>query len=94
MSKRVWTSSLILLALVSAAYAAARHSGPPLLDQHSRPGIAVPSDMVVVTDSGKLFHRPECTYIPAGARKVMSASDAVAQGYTPCTHCYKDLLPR
>lgn len=94
MSKRVWAATLITLALIGACYAALSRPSPDLRSQHSLPAVIVPSAMVVVTDRGKLFHRPECKYIHNGERKTMSAADAVAQGYTPCTRCYRDALGR
>ena len=97
MSKRVWSVSLITLVLICAGYATLQlrsESLPNLRSQHSQPAVKIPSAMVVVIDSGRVFHRPECTYIRKGERVTMTAEAAIAQGYTPCARCYRDVLPQ
>lgn len=36
-----------------------------------------------------VYHRPDCSYLPASQNRVTlnSCGDAQAQGYTPCGHC-------
>jgi methylphosphotriester-DNA--protein-cysteine methyltransferase len=45
--------------------------------------------MVAVTRTGKLYHKPECTYIH-GPAELESGIQAQAEGYTPCTRCLKE----
>jgi hypothetical protein len=45
--------------------------------------------MVAVTKDGKLYHKPDCTYIH-GTAQLESGAQAQADGYTPCTRCLKE----
>ncbi|MGI6030385.1 MAG: ComEC/Rec2 family competence protein [Eubacteriales bacterium] len=42
---------------------------------------------VVVTPSGKKYHRPDCGLIRKSQTTSMSKDEAVAQGYAPCQSC-------
>jgi hypothetical protein len=61
----------------------------PLRSAHSEPARVVPSQPVIVTAAGKVFHREGCTFIH-GPAVTESGEKAVTDGYTPCTRC----LPR
>ena len=90
MAGRTWIATLLLvLAAVCALFSA--RGDVVLRSQHSRPAIHLPEQMVVVTEQGKIFHRPGCKYIH-GTPKTESAAQAAADGYTPCTRCLPELM--
>ena len=69
-------------------FATAEQGGPVPRSEHSRPAFATPPAVVAVTPDGKLYHRPDCTYIH-GPAHLESGGEALANGYTPCTRCLK-----
>lgn len=54
----------------------------------------IPPDLqVVVSEKGKLFHLAACPFIlNRSTARTMTASTAIAQGFTPCTRCMSDYL--
>jgi hypothetical protein len=60
MSRNTWTLTTIVAALLIAVWFGAAGAGFPqtLRSAHSEPAKAMPPMMVVVTDEGKLYHRP------------------------------------
>jgi hypothetical protein len=71
-------------------FAAAADRQPAILrSEHSRPARMPPPAMVAVTTEGKLYHKPDCTYIH-GPSQLESGAQAQADGYTPCTRCLKE----
>jgi anti-sigma factor RsiW len=57
----------------------------------AQPAYRVSSDPVFVTAAGKLFHRAGCPFMH-GPEKLLSAADALTEGYAPCIRCMKDAL--
>ncbi len=57
-----------------------------LRTEHARHAATMPTGPLVVTPSGKLFHRPTCKYIHGRATPI-TPEQAVAAGYMPCTRC-------
>jgi hypothetical protein len=80
-------SAIVVTALGVGWLAAAAAGYPPTLrSAHSQPAKTTPPAMVAVTGEGKLYHKPDCAYIH-GPLKMQSGAQAIADGYTPCTHC-------
>ena len=90
MTKRtLLLSALTAIVLTAGWLAATAATHPhPLRSQHSEAVATTPSEMVAVTEEGKLYHRPDCRYIH-GPLRMESGEQAVAEGYTPCTRCMK-----
>jgi hypothetical protein len=67
---------------------------PKQRSQQARPGIGVPAEMmVVVAEDGKTFHVAGCRFIHDKARqRIISASQALREGYTPCVRCMRKYL--
>jgi hypothetical protein len=68
---------------------------PPIRSKHARRAIKpVPPDLqVIVSRKGKLFHLAACKYIlNRHTCRTILASDAIQQGFTPCTRCLKEYL--
>jgi hypothetical protein len=93
-----WLVPVAALALIAGALRLANsvtHS-PPLKVQHAQPGHDIPPDMVVVvsTDSdSKLFHAAGCPFIHDKDKvRILTAKDAIQQGYTPCLRCMRKYL--
>jgi hypothetical protein len=90
MTKRVLSLTAVILVLMVGGWLAAAASGRPeiLRSRHSDPTIAAPPALVAVTAAGKLYHRPECSFIH-GPIRTESIEQAVGEGYVPCTRCLK-----
>ena len=85
-------SALTAIVLTAGWLAATAATHPhPLRSQHSEAVATTPSEMVAVTEEGKLYHRPDCRYIH-GPLRMESGEQAVADGYTPCTRCMTEYL--
>ena len=96
MTRRVWIAAVISAALIAAVvgYGYSRRGvTATLLSRHSEPAIHMPNRQVAITAEGKLFHDPSCRYIH-GKPAMMSAQEAVRQGYTPCPRCLGKALQR
>jgi hypothetical protein len=90
MSLRTWVVVIAVLCTVAAA-AMAGGGAIHARSEHSRPAVRVVDKSVIVTDKGKLFHRKGCPYIHGDPRTV-SASEAEAEGFSPCTRCFRDAM--
>jgi hypothetical protein len=93
MSRMVWVTSLATVLIVGAVMALYSAPAPPLRSEHSRPAAHAPERMVAIVEGGKLFHDAACTYLH-GKAKMVSASEAIRLGYTPCLRCMKPALAR
>jgi hypothetical protein len=92
MALRTWVATLIVVAGVVAALAAASYShAVALRSEHAEPAARVPARMVAVTPAGNTFHDPDCPYIH-GPIETMPAAEAVKEGYTPCIRCMREAL--
>jgi hypothetical protein len=92
MTKRVWSYAIAALLLGGAvAIWAARSGVQPLRSQHAQPEVTSMQETVFVSPQGNLFHAANCKDLhhPADA---MSASEAIAKGYAPCTRCMRRAL--
>jgi hypothetical protein len=90
MTVRVLSLTAAAALLIGGVWFAAASLGrsAPLRSRHSDPGTATPPALVAVTEDGKLYHDPHCTFIHGPARTESSAA-AIAEGYTPCVRCLK-----
>jgi hypothetical protein len=96
MTIRVWSASILAIALLMVGYflALARSGGlPNLRSQHSRPAVRMPNTEVAVTAEGKTFHGLDCKFIH-GPRKMMDAQTAAQQGYVPDPRCMHEALAK
>ena len=91
MTTRTWLASVAVAVVLAGAWSASARFDPmpPLRSAHSEPAELIPPVPVLVTVSGKTFHREGCTFIHGPAVRE-AGEQAVANGYTPCTRC----LPR
>jgi hypothetical protein len=89
MTKNVLILTAMTTALLAAGWLAALPIRPDALkSRHSEPATTSPPASVAVTAEGKLYHRPECTFIH-GPAHMEPGTQAVAEGYTPCVRCLK-----
>jgi len=67
---------------------------PEPRSEHAQPGVGIPPDMmVVVSEKGKIFHRPTCTFIHDRTNlRTIAAREAMQEGYVPCVRCMKQYL--
>lgn len=88
MTRRTWLLTIGVAIALAAGWVGAARLGPspPRRSAHSEPASLVPRGPVVVTRSGKTFHRPGCRFIHGPAVE-KSGGQAVASGYTPCVRC-------
>jgi hypothetical protein len=92
MALRTWIATVIVVAGLFAALAAASYSHTVTLrSEHAKPASRVPAQVVAVTPTGNTFHDPNCPYIH-GPIETMPAAKAVRKGYTPCTRCMREAM--
>ncbi len=68
---------------------------PEMRSEHAQPAERhLPADMlVVVSTDGKTFHTSKCTFIhDKETERVLTAREAVRQGYVPCVRCMREYL--
>ena len=92
MAKRVWiwTVAISLLAglvVIWGTSLAATH----LRSRHAQPAQIRVDQTVWVSEGGKLFHQANCKDLHQPA-EAMTASEAIAKGYAPCTRCMRKAL--
>ncbi len=94
-SGRMWLLTAVFFALFAGGVILTARAGrsAALRTEHSRPAEALPAGAVLVSESGKTFHRPGCRYIHGKVRS-MPAPDAAAAGYSPCVRCLKEAVGR
>ena len=92
MSAKMWTGviAVLILIVVGLRVLGDADLSPVLRSNHSMPAAIPPAAPVAITDGGKMFHKPECTYIH-GKAKLVDGKEAVEQGYAPCVRCEKEL---
>ncbi len=92
-----WVVSVAGAGLVAAAmviFSMPRFTAPPLRAPMSEPALHAPApEMVAVSDDGKTFHVPGCTYLH-GPSKLMPVDEAMRKGYNPCIRCEAKLIHR
>jgi len=59
--------------------------------QMSQPARRLPQRLVAVVDGGKTFHVPGCPFMH-GKYRMVTAEEAIREGYTPCNRCMYDTL--
>lgn len=92
-----WILSLSGAGLVAAAmllFSLPRYAMPDMRAPMSEPALRAPAaNLVVVSDDGRTFHVPGCTFIH-GKSKMMPVEEAMKEGYNPCIRCESELLHR
>jgi hypothetical protein len=89
-----WTLSLAGAGLVAATlliFSLPQFAAPGLRAPMSEPALKAAYGMVAITDEGKTFHVPGCTYLH-GKTRMIPVEDALRQGYNPCIRCESELL--
>ena len=92
-----WALSLAGAGLAAAAmllFSLPRFAQPTLRAPMSQPALRAPiANLVVVSDDGKTFHVPGCTYIH-GKSRMIPVEEAMKEGYNPCIRCEAELIRR
>ncbi len=85
-------AAVVTVGAVELASSSSR--GSELRSEHARPGAGIPPEMmVVVSEKGKTFHVPTCTFIHDRTNlRTIAAREAQQQGYVPCVRCMKQYL--
>jgi hypothetical protein len=92
-----WMIAVAAAALVVLSFEVGNSSAfihPQLRSRLAQPGDSIPANlMVVVTEDGKTFHVPGCTFIHDKAKlRTIRAEEALREGYAPCVRCMKKYL--
>jgi hypothetical protein len=91
-----WLVPVAALALITGSLLLTNSltRGHFIRSHHAEPSNNVPPDLVVVvSDGSKLFHVPGCAFIhDKASEKTMTAKEAMAEGYVPCTRCLRQYL--
>jgi hypothetical protein len=96
MALRTWLAVITMVAALAAGYAVGRSPSrgtAKLRSGHSQPSVKVPEGLVAVATGGKTFHDPNCNYIH-GPTEMITAKEAVADGYAPCVRCMRKALEK
>jgi hypothetical protein len=92
-----WAVSLAGAGLAAAAmllFSLPRFQQPAMRAPMSQPALRAPvANLVVVSDDGKTFHVPGCTFIH-GKSRMIPVEEAMKEGYTPCIRCEAGLIHR
>jgi Putative zinc-finger len=95
-----WALAFAALALItgSIAIVGSAASRNHLRDQLAEQGSNIPASMkVIVVEGGKTFHVAGCTFIhqtPTDKERIVTAAEAMREGYTPCVRCMREYLRR
>jgi hypothetical protein len=86
-------AAVVTVGTVGLANSMASRKGEPR-SEHAQSGVGVPPDlMVVVSEKGKIFHVPTCTFIHDRTNlRTVAAREAQTLGYVPCVRCMKQYL--
>jgi hypothetical protein len=93
-SRRAWlvsvggTGALAASALLAAAL---DRFVPQPRAKMSQPARRLPGRLVAIVDRGKTFHVPGCPFMH-GKYHMVTAEEAVREGYTPCRRCMYEAL--
>jgi hypothetical protein len=93
-SRRAWLVSVgVTGALAASAVCAAALDRlvPRPLSEMSQPARRLPERLVAIVDGGKMFHVPGCPFMH-GTYHMVTAEEAIREGYAPCTRCMRDAL--
>ena len=97
--RSLWMLAVAAAALVAGGLALGNTAVFRQTDLRSalaKPPHGVPASlMVAVCDDGKVFHAPGCKYLHKHgdeSPKMMTAADAMRQGYAPCVRCLRQYL--
>lgn len=90
-----WTIAFALAAMLILSFEVGNSPNrPSARSEHARPGEHIPHNLVVVVEnSGKLFHVAGCPFIKTeGGVRSVTAEEALKEGYTPCVRCLRKYL--
>jgi hypothetical protein len=69
---------------------------PELRSEHAQPPHNIPPALIVaLSTEGKVFHVPGCKYLhkhDGESLQMMTAADALEEGYVPCSRCLRQYL--
>jgi len=98
-ARSLWMLAVAATALIAGGLTLGNSSvfrQPDLRSPLAMPPHGVPASlMVAVSDDGRVFHVPGCKYLhkhDAENLRMMSAADALRQGYSPCVRCLRQYL--
>jgi Putative zinc-finger len=100
-ARSLWMLAVAATALIAGGLALG-NSGlfrqPDLRSALAKPPHGVPSSlMVAVCDDGKIFHVPGCRYLHKHDDEnptMMTAAEALREGYAPCVRCLRQYLSK
>lgn len=91
-----WMVAFAMAAMLLAGFEVGNTSAVSrsLRDNLAKQASHIPPDlMVIVTDDGKMFHVAGCTFIHDKSHlRSIPASEAMREGYSPCTRCLRKYL--
>jgi anti-sigma factor RsiW len=92
-----WMVAFATAILLAGSFELGRASANPrqqLRSEHAQTSSAIPAGLVVVvSDEGKTFHLPGCTFIHDKQRlRTLTAGEAEREGYAPCVRCLRKYL--
>lgn len=88
-----WTVAFAFAAMLILSFEVGNRPSS-VRSQHADPGEHIPRNLIVVVeDTGKLFHVAGCPFIKTeGGVRSVTAQEALKEGYTPCVRCLRKYL--
>ncbi len=98
-ARSLWMLAIAATALIAGGLVlgnATAFRNPSVRSLLAKPPRGVPASLLVaVCDDGKVFHVPGCKYLHKHddeSPKMMTAAEALREGYTPCVRCLRQYL--
>ncbi len=98
-SRTFWTLAVAAMALMVGSFSLANSSvfrHPNVRSKLAQPAHEIPPAlMVAVSSEGRVFHVPGCKYLhkrDGESPELMTASNAIKEGYVPCARCLRQYL--
>jgi hypothetical protein len=98
-SRTFWTVAVAAMALMVGSFNLANSSvfrRPDVRSKLAQPAHEIPPAlMVAVSSEGRVFHVPGCKYLhkrDGESPELMTASNAIKEGYVPCARCLRQYL--
>ncbi|PYX39816.1 MAG: hypothetical protein DMG81_08365 [Acidobacteria bacterium] len=98
-SRTFWMLAVAAVALMVGSFSLANSSvfrRPDVRSKLAQPAHKIPPAlMVAVSSEGRVFHVPGCKYLhkrEGESPELMTASNAIKEGYVPCARCLRQYL--
>ncbi len=61
------------------------------IGKKAQPTAEIKEGMVLITENGKKYHKPDCNLVKTRKTTAVSSEDAKAKGMEPCSRCFPEM---